>query len=149
MFADTVTLFNFHEATGKWYPSVISGVDLQVDSASKASTPGTTDSEDTATLLIQSKRDKTVTVLAGTEAKTKRYLGPKAYAVCQDPEACITFKPECDFFFEGVWPGTDPVLDEDYDSGFYHEVNETHDGVHLVKSAAFLSLIPHFEIGGR
>lgn len=149
MFTDTVTLFNFHEDTGKWYLTVLSGVDLQVDSASKVSTPGTTDSEDTVTLLIQSKRDKTVTVPDGNGTKTKRYLGPKAYAVCEDPEACITFKPECDFFFRGVWSGTDPIPDEDYDSGFYHEVNETYDDVYLIKSASFLSLIPHFEIGGR
>ena len=145
MFAETVTLFNFHEPTGKWYLSVIKGVELQVDTSSGLSTPGKTDGNDAVTLLIQSKRDKTVTTANGP----KTYLGPKAYAQCNDPEAHITFKPECDFFYEGVWPSTDPILDDDYDSGLYDEVNKAHDGVYAVKSAAFLGLIPHFEIGGR
>lgn len=145
MFAATVTLFNFHEKSGKWYPTVISGVDLQVDTASKLSTPGVADGTDTVTLLIQSKRDKTVTTAKGP----KTYLGPKAFVQCENPEAHITFKPECDFFYEGVWPSTEPIVDEDYDSGFYDEVNNSHDGVYAVKSAAFLGLIPHFEIGGK
>ena len=145
MFTETVTLFNFHEPTGKWYPSVIKGVELQADIASGLSTPGKTDSTDSVSLLIQSKRDKTVQTANGS----KTYLGPKAYAQCENPEAHITFKPECDFFYDGIWPTTDPILDDEYDSGFYDEVNRVHDGVYVVKTVAFLGLIPHFEIGGR
>lgn len=146
MFVDTITLFNFHEQTGKWYPTVIKGVDLQVDTASKLSTPGTTDGADIATVLIQSKKDKSLTFADGS---TKTYLGPKAYAACADPEAHFTFKLEKDFFWEGAYESVEPIVDDDYDSGFYHEFNKANDGVYAVKSAAFLSLIPHFEIGGR
>ena len=141
MFADTVTLFNFHELSGKWYPTVFKDVDLQVDASADLATPGKTNSADIASLLINTKRDKSV--------GSKTYLGPKAFAQCPDPEAHFTFKLERDFFYEGEWPSLDPVLDDEYDSGFYHEVNKAHDGVYAVKSAAFLGLIPHFEIGGR
>ena len=141
MFTDVVTVFNFHKATGKWYPTVFKDVELQVDTASDVVTPGKTNNSDIATLLINTKRDKSV--------GSKTYLGPKAFAQCPDPEAHFTFLSERDFFIEGEWPNLEPVLDEDYDSGFYHEVNEAHDGVYAVKSAAFLGLIPHFEIGGR
>lgn len=149
MFADTVTLFNFHEKSGKWFPTVLSGVDLQVDSGAKLSSPGTVDSADTVTLLIHSKSDKSVAVGTGEVKTRKSYLGPKAYAQCENPEVHFTFKTECDFFCEGEWPTSEPIVDDDYDSGFYDEVNKERDGVYAVKNSAFLQLIPHFEVGGR
>lgn len=141
MFTGVVTVFNFHKPTGKWYPTVFKDVELQVDTASDLAAPGQANNADVATLIINTKRDKSV--------GSKSYLGPKAFARCPDPEAHFTFSTERDFFYEGEWPQLEPVLDDEYDSGFYHDVNTTYDGVYAVKSAAFLGLIPHFEIGGR
>lgn len=141
MFTDVVTVFNFHKPTGKWYPTVFKDVELQVDTAADPTAPGQINNADVASLIINTKRDKSV--------GTKTYLGPKAFAQCPDPEAHFTFGLEGDFFYEGVWSTLEPILDDDYDSGLYHEVNKAHDGVYAIKSAAFLGLIPHFEIGGR
>lgn len=146
MFKDTITLFNFHEPTGKWYPTVITGVDLQVDSGADPATPGVLNDAHSVLALIQSRADKTLVLKDGA---TKSYLGPKAYAKCDTPEGYFTFQLEKDFFYEGEWPSLDPVLDDDYDEGFYNEVNKTYDGVYIVKTATHLRLIPHFEIGGK
>lgn len=145
MYRDVITLFNFHKNTGLWYPTVFSGVDIGVSKASNPTTHGTNNG-DTVNILIHCKPDKTLTTADGEE---KSYLGAKAYSKCATPHAFVTFKPECDFIFEGEWPDMSPVADEDYESGFYHEMNDNYDGVYMITSASFYGLIPHFEIGGR
>lgn len=145
MYQDTITLFNYHEATGMWYPTVFNGVDLGVNKASNSTKDGK-NNNDAVTLIIHCTKDKVFTAVDGAE---KSYTGAKMYAKCDNPTSCITFKPECDFIYEGVYPDLTPVKDEDYESGYYHTVNEEHDGVYMISSAAFYSLLPHFEIGGR
>lgn len=145
MFQNTITLFNYHETTGNWHPSVFSNVDLSVNASSNSTKDGK-NSNDAVTVIIHCTKDKTFTTVDGLE---KTYTGAKAYARCDDPTAHVTFKPECDFIYEGAWPDSDPICDEDYESGFYHAMNEEHDDVYMISSAAFYSLLPHFEIGGR
>ena len=97
-------------------------------------------------VIIHCTADKTFTTADGTE---KSYTGAKAYAKCENPTACITFKPECDFIYEGAWPDLEPLREEDYESGLYHALNDEYDGVYMISSAAYYGLLPHFEIGGR
>lgn len=144
MYHNTITLFNFHKSTGKWYPSVISGVDLIGNKASTATKEGVNNG-DTVDILIHCTREKVFTTSAGA----KSYTGAKAYAQCNTPAACITFTPEQDFIYEGAWSDLTPVIDDDYESGFYQFMNDTYDGVYRVKSAVYYDLLPHFEIGGR
>lgn len=144
MYQNTITLFNFHRATGLWYPSVISGVDLIASKANNATKEGTTNS-DAVDIIIHCTADRAVQTSEGL----KSYTGAKAYARCNAPTEHITFAPECDFIYDGVWSDLSPLSDDEFDSGLYHELNETQDGVYMISSAAFYSLLPHFEIGGR
>lgn len=145
MYQNTITLFNFHEATGLWYPSVFTGVDLGVNNSSRSTKDGKNNG-DAVSVIIHCAADKTFTTADGTE---KSYTGAKAYAKCENPTACITFKPECDFIYEGAWPDLEPLREEDYESGLYHALNDEYDGVYMISSAAYYGLLPHFEIGGR
>ena len=146
MFDRTITLFNFHKPSGNWYPTVIAGVDIQIESGMSPATPGVQNDAHVASVLIPSKKDKSIVL---QDKSVKSYLGPKAYARCEDPEGHFTFQLDKDFFYEGEWPDLNPVSDDDYDEGFYNEVNKLYDDVFSVKTAAFYGLIPHFEIGGR
>lgn len=140
MFSCKVTLFNYHAATKQWYTTVFDGVDLLEVGAAAATQKGETNGS-SVDLLINVKPDKS--------CNGKQYMGPKAYAVTGTPADCFTFTPETDFFMEGDHSLTKPVKEDDYESGYYHEMNKDHDGVHMVVSAAYFPLIPHFEIGGR
>ena len=144
MYHNTITLFNFHKQTGKWYPSVISGVDLVSHKASTNTREGV-NNNDVVDVIIRCTKDRVVSTSSGV----KSYTGVKAYARCDTPAAYITFAPEVDFIYEGVWADLDPIDDSDYESGLYHELNNEYDGVYLISSAAFYDLLPHFEIGGR
>ena len=145
MYRDKITLYNYHTGTAMWYPSVIEGVDLGSVRAATATASADVTNADTVEVLIPCGRDKTVCTAAGT----KRYAGPKEYAACETPAQSVTFRPECDFFLEGEPEDLTPVSDEDYESGFYHAMNEERDGVYMITSASFYGLLPHFEIGGR
>ena len=141
MFDHTITLFNYHAKTNKWYTTKFDGVDLLAASAKSATLQGETNGS-SVDLLINVTADK-------SSADGKKYVGPKAYATVDDPADYFTFIPETDFFMEGDFSTPEPISEDDYESGYYHEMNNAHDGVHMVVSAAFFSLIPHFEIGGR
>lgn len=145
MYESTITLFNFHKATGLWYTSVFSGVDLGVNKASKSTTDGKM-SGDTITAIIPCGADKTFVTSDGAE---KGYMGPKEYARCENPADHITFNPERDFIYEGAWSEPSPISEDGKDTGLYHSMNDEHDGVYMITSAAFYSLLPHFEIGGQ
>lgn len=144
MYDHTITVFNHHADTGLWYPSVIEKVDLIENKGSNATTAGKTNA-DTVDIIIHCSADRKVTTTAGQ----KSYTGPKEYAVCANPAERITFKPECDFIYDGAWPDLTPINDDGYESGLYHALNDAHDGVYMIQSAVCYSLLPHFEIGGR
>lgn len=144
MYDHTITVFNYHANTGMWYPSVIERVDLIENKGGNSTTSGKT-SADVVDVIIHCSADRTVATTAGE----KSYTRPKEYAVCIDPVERITFKPECDFIYDGVWPDLTPISDDGYESGLYHAMNDEHDGVYMIASAIFYGLLPHFEIGGR
>jgi hypothetical protein len=140
MYDGTITLFNYHANTKQWHTTVFDGVDLLERDAKQATQQGETNGS-SVDLLINVDADKSY--------NGKQYVGPKAYAATDTPADCFTFTPETDFFVVGDRSMTEPVSEDDYESGYYHEMNTLYDGVHMVVSAAYFSLIPHFEIGGR
>lgn len=140
MFDCVVTLFNYHAKTNKWYTTVFENADLLERGAKAATQQGETNGS-SVELLINVSPDKSY--------KDKQYAGPKAYAATDNPANHFTFTHETDFFMEGDYSNAEPVSEDDYESGYYHELNNIHDGVHMVVSAAYFPLIPHFEIGGR
>ena len=131
VYRDTITVFNYHAATGRWFPSVISGADLLTTKANSATTAGGNNA-DAVDIIVHCTADKRVLTGAGM----KSYTGPKEYARCDNPAQHITFAPECDFIFAGAWPDAEPL-------------NAERDGIYLISSAGFYGLLPHFEIGGR
>lgn len=144
MFGDVITLFNYHKGAGLWYPKVIPNADFNLTRSTDHTTQGY-NSETAAQFLVPCKKDRTVFTTAGV----KEYLPPKAFAKCEKPEGYFTFAPECDFIYVGNWSDLSAIPDDDYESGLYHEMNDEKDGVYMIASAAFYSLIPHFEIDGR
>lgn len=140
MFSNTVTLFNYHAKTKQWYTTKFDGADLLEVGAKSATQKGEAN-DSSVDLLINVNSDKSY--------GGKAYLGPKAYAATDDPAKHFTFTPETDFFMEGDHTIQEPISEDDYESGYYHDMNTRYDGVHMVISAAYFPLIPHFEIGGR
>ena len=140
----TITLFNFHAATGKWYPTEFHNVSMTESNGNTPTPDAGMKSADTVELIIRTAADK-----SNTECGvTVRYVGPKEYAALENPIGYFTFKPEQDFFYVGSVMATS-YPEDDYDDGFYHYMNRAYDGVYMVQSWSFYSLIPHFEIGGR
>lgn len=142
----TITLFNFHTASGCWYPSVISGVELGVTHASSSAREGRTNANAFVALI---RTDDSGARKLTTSKGAKSYTGPKEYAACTDPEGRYTFTPEQDFIYEGAWPDLAPITESEEDEGLYQKMNDQYDGVHMIQSAEFFRLLPHFEIEGR
>lgn len=145
MHTDTITLWNFHKKTGKWYPTVISGVSCRINAASASSVHGG-NANDAFLASIPCAAKQSVIAADGAE---KTILRPKAYSSSDSPSTCITFSPGVDFISEGAADDTAPVCDADYEAGFYDAMNAKNDDVHLITSAVFYGLIPHYEIGGK
>lgn len=145
MFHDTVTVFNYHESTRTWYPSVLYGGSMYTTKASNNTTQGTQNG-DYVNLLLHGV---TVDKIVNTSAGSKKYRPPKEYASCSNPAESITFRPECDFFYVGVFGDLSPQNEDSLEESFYHIMNNKYDGVYMIQSAQFFSLLPHFEIQGR
>ena len=89
VYRDTITVFNYHAATGRWFPSVISGADLLTTKANSATTAGGNNA-DAVDIIVHCTADKRVPTGAGM----KSYTGPKEYARCDNPAQHITFAPD-------------------------------------------------------
>lgn len=140
MYDSTVTLFNYHEKSGQWFRTVISKADILVNS-SRSSTSSGLNNADSVSIIIRCTPSKSVC--------GKDYLQPKQFAKCEEPSRYITFSPGSDFIYAGIWKSNGAIIDDDYDEGFYHAMNAEYDGVYMITSVAFFSLLPHFEIGGK
>ena len=175
MYDDIITVFNFHEKTGTWRTTVFEGVNLYETNAGTATRDSGKTNGDTVELIIPTQADKSANTLIyrpyliltndgdylvdrlGVRLSSQKpdtdeirwYTGPKAYAKLDNPQEFFTFKAETDFFVVGNHFSLEPISDDDYDEGLYHEMNNAQDGVYMINSAAFFSLLPHFEIGGR
>ena len=146
MYNDTITLFN--RKSGErgqgdiWYPTVINGVNLDIDKASIVAKYGP-ESQDNASLHIRFDLVAGVPVVAG-----KPWMPPLEWDKTEDS---ITFANgnRFDFFWVGKWDGG-IVQDSEYgDEGFYAYMNRTKDYVFAITSVARYSVIPHFEIMGK
>lgn len=137
MYRDTVTVFNRlrRNGTDTWYPTVLTGVDLNADAAAIRKAYGA-ESNDRAKLHVRYS--------PGLIVGGKQYYSPKEWQGMG-----ITFHDGdlFDFFWEGTWDGGN-VNDEDYTDGFYNHMRKTHDNVFAITSVARYSVIPHFEIMG-
>ncbi len=144
----TITLFNHYKSRlgDMWYPTVIRGVNLNMDKAAIMAKYGT-ESNDKAILNIHYQTAEGQIMVGG-----KPYLPPKEWSNQTNdklPES-ITFASgkDFDFFMLGEYPTTEPISDDDYIDGFYNHVNDKYDYVFAITSVAQYSVIPHFEIMG-
>ncbi len=148
MFADTVTVFNKYQSRlgDMWYPTVIHGVNLQIDKAAIMAKFGA-ESKDNAILNIRYARIDGVKSING-----KPYLTPKEWERQTNDKLAesITFTSgtDFDFFMVGEYESTEPIADDDYIDGFFNHMNDLHDYVFAITSVAEYSVIPHFEIMG-
>ena len=146
MYRDTITVFNHYQSKTAdiWYPTVIHGVDLNVDRAAIIAKYGA-ESKDNAILHVKLHN------VNGTKYIGKKpYLLPKEWSA-QPNDALpgtITFTggQTFDFFIAGEWSDNTPIDDAEYTNGFYDYLNKRHDNVFAVTSVAEYSLIPHLEI---
>lgn len=142
MYDTTLTLFNYHKATNLWYTTVFHGADVIATHGADSSVQGI-QNKDAVDIIIRTNALQ----IAVTPTGAKQYLRPKEYAVCGTPENSFTFTPQTDFIVVGDCGVKEP-LEEGEDCGLYHRMNDTHDEVYLIQTAAYYSLLPHFEIGG-
>lgn len=148
MYKDTVTLFNRYTTKDKktiWYPTVLRGVNLNVDKASIIVKYGT-NSQDNAVLNVKYQVSDGAIMVS-----EKPYLLPKEWKNQSEDILAdsLTFTPgtqEFDFFYVGEWANEDVISDDDYTSGFYSYMNKNYDEVFAITSVAKFSVIPHFEV---
>lgn len=142
MFSHTLTVFCYHK--GFWYPYVISGCSLYVTTAETLTSKGFVNAG-AVDINIQTSREKEIQTSQGIV----RYISPKEFAGLDSPEGYMTLSPEQDFIFDGAYEDLTPVDDEDYDSGFYNELNKRRDGVYSITAAGWFGVIPHIEVGAK
>lgn len=153
MYQNTITLFNRKPGDrgqgDTWYPTVIKGVNLNIDKAAILAKYGA-ESQDSAVLHIRyQKRNGEITIVCDSKRK-KPWMPPKEWDQTED-SLTFTGGTNFDFFWHGEWTGgivtdADPRWSEE---GFYNYMNRTRDYVFAVSSVAMYSVIPHFEIMGK
>lgn len=146
MYQDTITLFNrktgSRGAGDTWYPTVIQGVNLNIDRAAILAKYGP-EAQDSAVLSIRYTVKDGAVMVAG-----KPWMPPKEWDGTED---ALTFASGTgfDFFWVGEWDGG-IVSDEGYGTeGFYGYMNRVKDYAFAITSVARYSVIPHFEILGK
>lgn len=144
MYSDTITLFNHYESElgNMWFPHVLKGVTLIADKASIIAKYGE-NSTDNARLHIKYVLEDDRIVIQDNE-----YLPPKKWRNQDSVELAntITFDTKHDFIISGAYENETPVMDDDYDSGFYDYMAENEDFCYTITSVSRYKLIPHFEI---
>ena len=168
MFSNTITVFNYHKPTDSWYATVFHGVNLSNRSTANATAERGHVNNSSISVTIRVRSGSSSMILdpfgigGGTIADEtkihykdkftpvdKIYVPPKEFEKLSDPNNYFTFKPECDFMMIGDHPIDFPEPDDRGMDGFYNEMNTEHDGVFMISSAEYFTLLPHFEIGGR
>ena len=147
LYKDTITLFNRYikDKVVYWYPTVLNGVNLNIDKASIVAKYGA-ESKDNAVLNVKYQCGEE-TAMVGN----KKYLTPKEWKkqVEDNLSKSLTFTPgtkDFDFFYVGEWGNEEPIVNDDYANGFYSYMNKNYDGVFAISSVAKYSVIPHFEV---
>lgn len=150
MYQDAITLFNRKPGErgqgDTWMPTVIKGVNLNIDRAAILAKYGT-ESQDNAMLHIKYQKKNGEIIIVCDPETEKPWMPPKAWDKTIDS---LTFASgtNFDFFWAGEWNGG-IVTDAEYSGGFYDYMNRMHDYVFAVSSVAMYSMIPHFEIMGK
>lgn len=152
MYNDTITLFNrlpSRTQGDKWFPVVLTGVDVNMDRASIIKAMGA-EVSDSVSLHIRYSKDENGNILIGD----RQYVLPKEYIkiAAENLPEYITFKSgnSFDFFYVGEWQDTEPINDDDYLKGFYDHMNSEYDNVFTISTVSgAYDLIPHFEILGK
>lgn len=144
MYIDTVTVFNRKRGRDgdTWYPTVLHGVNLNIDRGAVVRTYGE-QSQDNAILNVKLEDGKVV---------GKPYLQPKEWQRGFDQAETITFQfgEDADFFWAGEWDGSAVIPDDGYGMlGFRDYMEANYDNVFEVTSVSSFSVIPHLEIAGR
>ena len=148
MYSGTVTLFNRYKSRlgDMWYPTIIHGVNIQIDKAAIIAKYGA-ESKDNAILNV-----KYHIVDSNVMVGNKPYFPPKEWDRQTNdklPETItVASGVDFDFFMLGEYPTIEPISDDDYIDGFYDYVNDEYDFVFAITSVAQYSAIPHFEIMG-
>ena len=140
MFDGIITLFNYRDSDGTWATSLFQNVDVIELEGSVATKQGA-GNDDNVEIILDVDQSQQV---AG-----KQYVKPKQYQALDDVSGHFTFTPEVDFIVVGDYTSDNPIIDDDYDEGLYHAMNHEHDGVYMITSATWFSLLPHFEMTGR
>lgn len=143
MYNDTVTVFNLHKDT--WLPRIIHNVDVGVTSSTSLTPLNGLTKADSSIILIRSNDSKCIDV----NGRQLLYVAPKKFAVLENVENVISFQTKTDFVLLGEYESTKPIVDDDFESGFYDMINSERDGVYQISSVAYYSLIPHFEIEAK
>ena len=145
LYNDTITLFNrYSNREGDtWYPTVIRGVNVNVDRAAIIAKYGA-QSADSVVLNIRYSFDGENKTIAG-----KAWKPPKEWGEQTNDELAnaLTFASGTafDFFYIGEWSDSSPVTDDD----FYNYMNDKYDDVYAITSVGLYTVIPHFEILGK
>lgn len=143
MYRDTVTIFNRKKGRGgdTWYPTVLTGVNLNKDKGEIYARYGA-ESSDNAVLNVRYDSDGENIVING-----RTWMQPKQWR--NAPESGITFAAG-DFFWNGAWDGATVINDATYgDQTFYDYMLANYDDVFMVTSVGFFSVIPHMEVTGK
>lgn len=150
MYDKTITLFNRYDSRlgDTWYPTVLHGVDLNIDKASIIAKYGPESSDRAALHIRYEKKDGMIYVA------NKQWLPPKQWDGQTNDKLVdsVTFTDgnKFDFFYWGEWDEV-PIADNDYSpDGFYSYMNAKKDFVFAISSIGGpYTLIPHFEILGK
>ena len=150
--SDTITLFNGYYSRidgSTWYPTVISGVHLDIDKAANIAKYGA-DTDDVVTANIPYKLEDGKKMIAGKEWKTPIEWEKQ---VNDDMRKTVTFSAEeqtPDFFWFGEWEGEESISDDDYGGNFLEYMKSNYDNVFTITSVGSnYKLIPHVEIVGK
>ena len=149
MYRDTITLFNRYRSRlgDMWFPTVLNGVNLNIDRASVVERLGA-ESKDKVIVNIRYVNVNDKKLVDG-----KEYLTPKVWdsQVVEELPNTLTFTPDndFDFFMVGEYGNTEPINDDDYPEGFFDYISNQYDYVFAITSVSEFSVIPHFEITGK
>lgn len=187
MYKDVVTVFNEQRSRNGsvWYPTVLTGVNLNMDRGAVVARYGE-QSQDNAILNVRYKDLKAAynnridggdfmdytggIALDGGDfsgwtgayanggdfinwseiiSRSITWLPPKQWMRLVNKDGYVTFAPG-DFFWAGVWQGSNAVPDENYgDLSFFEYMTQNYDYVFKVTTTGLFTVIPHLEIAGR
>ena len=150
MYRDTITLFNRYESRlgDMWFPTVLNGVNLNIDRASVVARMGA-ESNDKVIVNIRYMNINGVKTIEGKEYKTPKIWDGQVVEELPNTLTFTTDPDKFDFFVVGEYGDGQPINDDDYPDGFFDYMSNAFDYVFAITSVSEFSVIPHFEITGK